>query len=29
MSAKGFRMTDASGRMIAGQPTFSGIWEKA
>jgi hypothetical protein len=29
MSAKGFRMTDASGRMIAGQPTFSGIWQKA
>jgi hypothetical protein len=29
MTAKGFRMTDASGRMIAGKPLFSGIWEKA
>jgi hypothetical protein len=29
MMAKGFRMTDASGRMIAGKPLFSGIWEKA
>jgi hypothetical protein len=29
MAAKGFRMTDASGHMLNGKPSFSGVWQKA
>jgi hypothetical protein len=27
LTAKGFRMTDASGRMVGGKPVFSGVWQ--
>ena len=28
-TAKGYRLVDASGHMLGGKPSFSGIWEKA
>jgi Bacterial tandem repeat domain 1 len=29
LTAQGFRMTDASGHMLNGKPSFSGVWQKA
>jgi hypothetical protein len=29
LKAQGYRMTDASGRMLSGKATFTGIWERA